>query len=93
MSDFYELVSIVDGVHDEVTDGTIQKNGFNDTAIQREQRVGFDEKGPKYTNDMQSLLTVFMDVCGMLIKVQFTVQSDAKVFDTVHYLHWLVVDV
>lgn len=29
----------------------------------------------------------------LLEKVQFTVQINAKVFKTVHYLHWQIVDV
>lgn len=37
---FYELVSVVDREHGEITDGTIQESGFSDAAI--EQKVGFD---------------------------------------------------
>ncbi len=42
MSNFYKLVSIADGEHSEVTDGTIQENGSNGTVMQKEQKVGFD---------------------------------------------------
>lgn len=53
----------------------------------------FDREGPECADDMKSLLTAFVDICGMLIKSQFIVNCDAKVFEIVHYLHWFVVNV
>lgn len=39
---FYELVSVVDREHGEITDSTIWESGFSDAAIEKEQKVEFD---------------------------------------------------
>lgn len=42
--------------------------------------------------DCESLLAVFMDVCGVLIEAWFIVHDDAEVLKALHHLHWLAVD-
>ena len=42
VSDFPELVSIGEGEHGEIAGGAVQEVGFNNTAVQKEQQVGFN---------------------------------------------------
>ena len=42
---------------------------------------------------MGSLLAVLNNVWGVLVELQFVVQCDPEVSETVHNLHWLIVNV
>lgn len=61
------------------TGGTVEENGLNNTLVCKQQhKVGATENA-LFLDGRQSLLAVFVDVTGVLLKTYFFVQGDSEI--------------